>query len=161
MISLSLICQTGHEFASYFRNKATCDNMLQRGLVDCPICGNQQITYGLNRPHVQTRSSTSNLNQWDLTKPPSETDTNREMAEYETEFKKRNQEYNEWRRQIIQHLKTHAENVGHNFAEEARKIHYGESSKKDIYGRMLPQEAQELQEEGIRFAQLPFAINEQ
>ena len=49
----------------------------------------------------------------------------------------------------------HAEYVGPNFAEEARKIHYGETPDRHIYGEATHKEAQELVDEGVDVAPLP------
>jgi len=48
------------------------------------------------------------------------------------------------------------ENVGSEFAEEAKKIHYGETEHRDIYGEMSTEEAVELSDEGVEFGVLPW-----
>jgi hypothetical protein len=61
--------------------------------------------------------------------------------------------------QIMTALRRHVEEnfdyVGDDFAEEARRIHYGESEHRDIYGETTLEEAQELIEEGVELAPLP------
>jgi len=52
-------------------------------------------------------------------------------------------------------VQQNADYVGPNFAEEARKIHYGESEERHIYGEATPEEAKELVEEGVDVAPLP------
>jgi hypothetical protein len=46
--------------------------------------------------------------------------------------------------------------VGRDFAEEARKMHRGESDRRGIYGETSPEEAEALREEGVEFASLPW-----
>jgi hypothetical protein len=46
--------------------------------------------------------------------------------------------------------------VGKAFPEEARKIHYGETEHREIYGEASPAEAEELREEGIEISQVPW-----
>lgn len=53
-------------------------------------------------------------------------------------------------------MEKHCDYVGKNFAEEARKIHYGETEARGIYGETTPEEAEELREEGVAFASIPW-----
>jgi len=53
-------------------------------------------------------------------------------------------------------VEKNCEHVGEKFAEEARKIHYGESDKRGIYGETTDEEAEALAEEGIEFGRLPW-----
>jgi hypothetical protein len=46
--------------------------------------------------------------------------------------------------------------VGEKFAEEARKIHYGETDPRGIYGETSKDEADALAEEGVEFARIPW-----
>ena len=52
------------------------------------------------------------------------------------------------------------EHVGTGFAEEAKKIHYGETEHRDIYGEMTPDEAVELRDDGVEFGVLPWPTKE-
>ena len=68
----------------------------------------------------------------------------------------------EVREEVVRHLRevrkqvlANAEDVGENFGSEARKIHYGESEQRGIYGQTSPEEAVELIEEGINVVPLP------
>ena len=56
---------------------------------------------------------------------------------------------------LRKYVQQNADYVGPNFAEEARKIHYGETPDRHIYGEATPREAQELVEEGVDVAPLP------
>jgi hypothetical protein len=58
-------------------------------------------------------------------------------------------------KELRDHLTANADNVGKKFPEEARKMHYGETEHRSIYGEASPQEAKELHEEGIEFHPLP------
>jgi hypothetical protein len=59
-------------------------------------------------------------------------------------------------REMRRHVEANCENVGDNFAEEARKIHYGEAESRGIYGDTTPEEAAALTEEGIDFRRIPW-----
>jgi hypothetical protein len=56
---------------------------------------------------------------------------------------------------LRKYVMENADYVGPNFAEEARKIHYGETPDRHIYGEATHKEAQELLEEGVDVAPLP------
>jgi len=63
-------------------------------------------------------------------------------------------------RKLKNHITENADYVGKNFAEEARKIHYGETEERGIYGETTPQEAEGLREEGIEVQPLPILPDE-
>jgi hypothetical protein len=56
---------------------------------------------------------------------------------------------------MVRHVVANTEDVGRSFAEEARKIHYGETEQRSIRGHATPQETAELMEEGIGVMPLP------
>jgi hypothetical protein len=58
-------------------------------------------------------------------------------------------------KELRDHLTKNADNVGAKFPEEARKMHYGESEHRSIYGEASPQEAKELLDEGVELHPLP------
>ena len=58
-------------------------------------------------------------------------------------------------KELRDHIVKNANYVGSRFPEEARKIHYGETEHRSIYGEASPEEAEELHEEGIDFHPLP------
>ena len=64
-------------------------------------------------------------------------------------------------KELRDHITKNASYVGHSFPEEARKIHYGETERRSIYGEASPDEAKELQDEGIEFHPLPFLPEDQ
>ena len=61
---------------------------------------------------------------------------------------------------LRKYVEENAENVGRKFPEEARKIHYGETEERPIYGEASLEEAKELIEEGIDVAPLPPDLDE-
>jgi hypothetical protein len=56
---------------------------------------------------------------------------------------------------MIQHVLSHTEDVGGQFAEEARKMHYGETPERAIRGQVSREETSALLEEGIQVMPLP------
>jgi hypothetical protein len=55
----------------------------------------------------------------------------------------------------VRHVLKNTEDVGSRFAEEARRMHYGETEGRNIRGQTSPREAVELMEEGIDVMPLP------
>ena len=70
------------------------------------------------------------------------------------------QEFRKKLKELRDHLTANADNVGKKFPEEARKMHYGETEHRSIYGEATPQDAKELHEEGIEFHPLPVLPDE-
>jgi len=64
-------------------------------------------------------------------------------------------------KELRDHITKNANYVGSSFPEEARKIHYGETERRSIYGEASPDEAKELHEEGIEFDPLPILPDDQ
>ena len=58
-------------------------------------------------------------------------------------------------REVRDHINANTEDVGGKFAEEARKIHYGESEERGIRGQATPEEVQDLTDEGVEIAPVP------
>ena len=136
MIHFQLKCSHNHEFKAWFRSSESFADQCKRGDVDCPVCGNVQISKALMAPSIATGDRPSG-----------------EAAE------KRAQEVAE---QILnaasklrEVVEENFEYVGDDFADEARAIHYGDTDERDIYGETTEKEAEELDEEGIDFARIP------
>jgi hypothetical protein len=135
MIRYALSCAAGHEFESWFRDSASFDEQARRGFVACPECGSTRVEERLMAPAVSIRAE-----------PPARPVAM--MGEKERELRA-------MLAALHQHVRANAEDVGATFAEEARKIHYGETDERAIYGVASPNEALELHEEGIAVLPLP------
>ncbi|KQT54002.1 MULTISPECIES: DUF1178 family protein [unclassified Aureimonas] len=130
MIHFALRCEAaGHAFDGWFRSGEDFDGQAQRGLVSCPVCGSTSVGKALMRPAVAgTR----------------EAPTPAEMAKVAETLQRMGRE-----------VRASADYVGPNFAEEARRIHYGEADERRIYGEASPVEVKGLMEEGIAALPLP------
>jgi hypothetical protein len=72
-------------------------------------------------------------------------------------------EMKEMRKKLVElrkHIEATSDNVGPQFAEEARKIHYGEAEVRAIYGETTDEEAEALSEEGVPFSRIPWLPKE-
>ena len=130
----NLQCGTGHHFEGWFGSDGDFESQLDRGLVECPLCGEK---------HVHRLPAAPRLNLGavavETQAPPSA-----ERAGVEALWL-----------QAVRHVMTNTEDVGERFAEEARRIHYGESQQRGIRGRTSRDEAQALDDEGIEVFTLP------
>lgn len=135
MIVFDLICSNEHTFEAWFRDSKAFDSQRRKKAVSCPICGGQKIDKALMAPNITTSKQ----------RTPSD-NKSREVAA------KAVQVLREMRSQVEENF----DNVGPEFAEEARKIHYGETDARNIYGKASKEEAEDLREEGVEFGELPW-----
>ncbi|MEL7542994.1 MAG: DUF1178 family protein [Pseudomonadota bacterium] len=162
MIKYTLTCADEHTFEAWFRSSADYDTQRDKGILECPVCGSTKIEKSLMAPNLGAKS-----NQRDVTaSSPSREFATPETSEsapltqpdsgaasnLPTEVHER---VVELAREIRDHVRKTADNVGTNFAEEARKIHYEEAEPRGIYGNATPKEAHDLKEEGIDVHPLP------
>ena len=72
---------------------------------------------------------------------------------------KRDQLEKKVKKQLIEfrkYIEKNCKDVGDNFPQEARSIHYEKKTSKGIYGKATPEETAELQEEGIEVTTIPW-----
>lgn len=147
MIRYALACDQGHTFESWFSDSVAYDKQAKRGLVTCPQCGSAKVEKSLMAPGV---AGTKKKARTASPAPSSEGDKApvAMLSPQETEFRAKLKELRE-------HLTKNADNVGAKFPEEARKMHYGDSEHRSIYGDASPEEAKKLIDEGIEVHPLP------
>ena len=153
MIRYNLVCDRRHEFESWFQDSAAYDKQARRGLVSCPQCGSAKVKKAIMAPRLARKDkSTPIVAPVEERAPqPAPVETPTPVAiisPQEREFRAKLKE-------LRDHLTANADNVGKKFPEEARKMHYGETEHRSIYGEATPQDAKELHEEGIEFHPLP------
>jgi hypothetical protein len=139
MIKYALACDQAHPFESWFPSSEAYETQRKRGFVTCPFCNSTQIEKQIMAPSVA---------RTDKTPAPVPTQPVAALSEKEREIRA-------MLRALREHVIQNAENVGPGFAEEARKMHYGEAEQRSIYGEANPGEAQALLEEGIDVVPLP------
>ncbi|WP_417514924.1 DUF1178 family protein [Minwuia sp.] len=132
MISFDLKCGQEHVFEGWFSSNQDFLDQNERGLVTCPMCNDDKIIKAPMAPNVASKGDASSAPEIS-------------PAQMMVMLK-----------QMRQHVEKNAEYVGPAFAEEARKIHYGETEVRDIYGESTPDETEALRDEGIEFAQIPW-----
>lgn len=141
MIRYDLTCDKGHAFDSWFSDSASFEKQANRGFVVCPHCGSSKVKKALMAPRV---SGTRTQNQTPDT-----------AAAPVAMTSQRDSDMRAMLRSLHEHVKKNADDVGTKFAEEARKMHYGETDQRAIYGQANMEEAKAMHEEGIEFHPLP------
>jgi hypothetical protein len=136
VIVYNLQCKNSHAFEGWFRDSSAFDDQANRGKLLCPICGSQKVSKAPMAPAVSGTKSRAAAGSGEL----------RQMRQFMTGLRK--------------YVQENAEYVGPRFPEEARKIHYGETEDRHIYGEASLKDAKELVEEGIDVAALPPDISD-
>ncbi len=140
MIVYQLLCGNKHEFEAWFLDSATYAEQAKGGDVVCPFCGDTKVSKAIMAPRIAPKRS-----------GPSDSVVRRD----ETRAREVAERILEAVGEIRQHVEANCDNVGDEFAVEARRIHYGETKARGIYGRASDDEAEALDEEGIEFYRLP------
>ncbi len=138
MIVFNLKCRNDHVFEAWFRDNATFDKQGAAGDLGCPVCGSKKVEKALMAPHVAKGGRAE------------------EAARETAKAAQAKKALTELRRQVEENC----DYVGPTFAEEARKIHYGESDERNIYGETSNEEAKALNEEGVKVQRIPWLPRE-
>lgn len=148
MILFDLKCSQGHRFEGWFRNNDAYEQQVASHALTCPICGDVQVEKAPMAPRI-AKSGRSRDEAPPVPAPGSPPDVaGAEQAQQADMLRA----LRELRRQV----EANAEHVGERFAEEARKIHYGETQSRAIYGEASQEQAEKLQEEGVAIARIPW-----
>lgn len=163
MILYELVCENDHTFEAWFRDSGSYDDQVRNGEVACPLCGTLHVRKALMAPRLARRKG-----QDDAARPPRD-----ESAETMTPavnvaagdamaktVSSRHLDFSSKIREALHDLRRQVEAncdyVGDRFAEEARRIHNGDSEARPIYGETTKEEAQDLKDEGIEFVSVPW-----
>lgn len=134
MIKYNLRCDEDHEFEGWFRDSRDFDDQAAKKLIECPICGSDHVRKAIMAPSITTGKAVN-------------TDRLREIRGDIAKAAARARDY----------VEKNFDYVGEKFPEEARKIHYGETEERGIYGEASGKEVRELVKEGVEIAPLPGA----
>jgi hypothetical protein len=156
MIRYSLVCDKGHDFESWFADSAAYYKQAKRKQVACPHCGSAKVEKAIMAPRLATskKGQASAIGAPIAAPPPAESPAPAAPAPVAM-ISPQERELRTKLKELRDHLTKNADNVGAKFPEEARKMHYGESKHRSIYGEASPQEAKELLEEGVELHPLP------
>jgi hypothetical protein len=163
MIRYALICEKKHDFDIWFNNSADYDKQAKRGLVACPACGSVKIEKALMAPSVGRggrKGAPMPAPEAAAETVAPETPSPAEIKTPVAMVSPQEREFRAKLKELRDHLTKNADNVGARFPEEARKMHYGETEHRSIYGEASPREAKELLEEGVELHPLPVLPDE-
>ena len=147
MIVYDLICPKDHRFEGWFRDASAFDAQVSSGEVVCPTCGSVEVKKALSAPNLANNKKSA--------EPPA-TPAPGKAALETTKAEEVRQALRELRKTVEENF----DYVGSTFAEEARKIHYGESDQRNIYGETSDEEAAALNEEGVEVSRIPWIRRE-
>lgn len=145
MIHYQLRCETGHSFDGWFRDSAAFETQAKGGLVTCPSCGSTEVERALMAPALPRKN---NARQPVPAEAPVKTVAPAPAPMPEA--------VRMALRQLRAEVEKRCDYVGPDFAEEARRIHKGESDRRGIYGETTPEQAEALADEGIDVARIPW-----
>lgn len=126
----NLCCEHDHRFEGWFSSEDDFLTQSSQHLIECPLCGNQAIKRLPSSPRLNLSGATARAHD----------DSNRVQDQLM-----------EFARKVI----ADTEDVGTQFAEEARRIHYNEAPERGIRGVATVEERAELADEGIDVVSLP------
>ena len=142
MIVFNLACETEHRFEGWFASADDFEAQRTRGLLSCPVCGSAGVHKQLSAPRLNLSAQAD--------RPEGEISTGNQVAVIDPEQRQL--------RELVRRVIESTEDVGTQFPEEARRIHYKETKIRPIRGVASREEARSLADEGIAVAHLPFPV---
>lgn len=144
MIRYTLKCDQDHTFDSWFQTSDAYDTLRARDMVACAVCGSSLIEKAIMAPRVRPARNAAK----ETPKPdaPAQSILAAPASPAEQALK-----------ELREKVEANAENVGKDFAREARAIHEGEAPERSIIGEANLEEARALIDEGVPVAPLPWA----
>ena len=177
---LDLQCAQQHVFEGWFGSETDFQDQLKRGLVQCPLCGDATIEKRLSAPRLNLGSAREKPSGTGRERSREPSGDPMHDALHDTPHDASNHASHEGSRgesaparqdlvagpqadpafaaawmAIAKRIMANTDDVGDKFAEEARKIHYGETKERSIRGKASADETQALLEEGIAVLPLP------
>jgi len=132
MIKYNLKCKCKKVFESWFSSSKEYETLKKKNLINCIYCNSTSVNKSIMSPNLSTKSNKKN-----------------KKMQIENKVKKQLMEFQKY-------IEKNCKDVGDNFTQEARSIHYDNKTSKGIYGRATPEETNELLEEGIEVSTLPW-----
>ena len=132
MIKYNLVCKCGKIFEGWYSSSSEFDSLSKKKLVECIYCNSNSVKKSVMAPNLSSKSNKTSK------KTRIEKDLKKQLIN------------------VRRYIEKNCKNVGDNFTQEARNIHYDNKNSKGIYGRATPEETNELLEEGIEVATIPW-----
>ncbi len=136
MILYQLQCVDEHTFEGWFRDSVSFDAQASSGDIECPYCASKRIIKAPMAPRLGSNTKGENL-----TPEARAMEVARQILDAAVDVRR--------------YVEENFDDVGEDFADEARRIHYGDANERGIYGNTNDEEAEALEEEGVDFVRLP------
>lgn len=146
MIHYTLQCAAEHAFDGWFKDSAAFDVQADQGLISCPECGDSSVTRGLMAPAIPRKGRTRAVA---VVEAPEAHAVEKTAVGLPDQMRAALQ-------RVRAEIERTSDYVGPEFADEARRIHRGETDKRNIYGESTPEQAEALADEGIAVARIPW-----
>jgi hypothetical protein len=163
MIRYSLTCDRRHSFDSWFQDSSAYDRQAKRGLVACPSCGSVKVEKAIMAPQVSDskQQKRAKIGKAMAASKSAAKQSAAAPSESVSVVSPQERELRTKLKELRDHMTKNADHVGTKFPEEARKMHYGETEHRSIYGEASPEQAKELVEEGIEVYPMPVLPDDQ
>jgi len=161
MIVFDLKCEQDHQFEAWFKSSGAYAEQQAAGLVSCPYCESSQISKAPMAPNIAAKGNQLARETAPVEAAPLQAEEKPEAADSvlsgagDAKLAELASEAQKVFAKLKNHVEENCDYVGGDFAAEARKIHYGESEERGIYGESTKEETTELLEEGIDIMPLP------
>ena len=145
MIRYALVCDNAHGFESWFRDGSAYDDQIGRGLIACPVCGSDKIGKAMMAPGLARRDRVgARIEPAAGSEPEPVALMSPEQVEMRTKI-----------RELRAMLTQNSDYVGEKFADEARKMHFGEIDHRAIHGEANREEVRALLDDGVEVVPIP------
>lgn len=141
---LDLRCGLDHRFEGWFGGDTDYESQHERGLIACPLCNSTEVTRLPSAPRLNVSGAREPVRETALVTAQAGADVVEPIAAAQAA----------WMR-AVRHMMANTVDVGPRFAEEARRIHYGEKAQRGIRGQATREEAEALRDEGIEVMSVP------
>ena len=135
---IDLRCQSGHRFEGWFASDDDFLDQNGRGLIECPLCADKLIVRLPSAPRLNLSGAREPVPAVPAPDPALALQAR-------------------WM-EMVRHVVAHTEDVGERFADEARRIHYGETPERGIRGQASAEQREALADEGIEVHPLPLPV---
>lgn len=156
MILYALSCDNEHQFESWFKDSVAFDRQAKRKLVACPSCGSTAVRKAIMAPRLAKGAGVPAGESEAAAEAGAPASRQPEQPGKAVALDPKAQALRKQLLELRRQVEANCDYVGPRFAEEARRIHYGERDPRGIYGESSQQEAEALAEEGIAVARLPW-----
>jgi len=139
MVVYDLICDSEHQFEGWFKSESDYLEQNKQGILCCPLCDSNLVHKLPSASYISTRKS--------------------QLSPQTNLPKKSRAQIDQIAKEFSSYIAANTEDVGNQFAEEAKKMHYGEVAERNIRGSASVDEMKSLKEEGIDVIPLPAVVD--